>query len=129
MRENPLPLLILFLAIASLPSWATARDTVDVDTVVATAPDLRPAPRRAVARHAYGPRYKNPLAAGRTLTRNREIRQAVTRNHRLRRLPRKRGQEGSSTFTSLRFHRHVTRRRAFGPAYKHRALRRRAGRG
>ena len=129
MRENPLPILAFLLAIATLPTWARASDTIVTDTIVEVERRARSEHRRPSVRADYGPRYKNPLAAGRNLRENRIQRQAIARNHRLRRLPRRRGHEGSSTFTALRYRGKTQRKRAHGPAYKNRKPDRRAGRG
>ena len=128
MRENPLPILVILMAIATLPVWAQTGDTIVLDTIVEVEHRTR-YHRRPSVRADYGPRYKNPLAAGENLRRNRVQRQAIARNQRLRRLPRRRGQEGSSTFTALRYRGKTHRKRVSGPAYKNRRPIPRAGRG
>ena len=64
MRENPLPLLFLFLALAALPSLASAqmeRDLVVESEEALLAIDYE----RISALTEWGPHRKNPLASGR----------------------------------------------------------------
>ena len=64
MRENPLPLLFLFLALATLPSLATAQ--MDRDLVVEPEETLLAIDyERISALTEWGPHRKNPLASGR----------------------------------------------------------------
>ena len=64
MRENPLPLLFLFLALAALPSLATAQ--MDRDLVVEPEETMRAIDyERISALTQWGPHRKNPLASGR----------------------------------------------------------------
>ncbi|NJB84382.1 hypothetical protein GGR26_000127 [Lewinella marina] len=119
MRENPLPLLVLFLAVAALPSLVRAQQS----------PPAEPAPaaveyddydklRRVKARLNHGPHRKNPLAAGRVRVINRTKQEATPAR---RPLPRTRGHRSNSTFTTLRYEGPRTKKKPLtGPRYKNR---------
>ena len=78
MRQNPLPLLFLFLALAALPS--IVRGQMDRDLVVEPKEStLATDYERISTRTARGPHRKNPLASGRN--------RVLYRVHTLRALP------------------------------------------
>ena len=96
MRENPIPLLALFLLVAVLPTLARGQNEPDTPTRTEV---LRAERERIKKLTAHGPHRKNPLAAGRMLVMKADV--TTTR-----RLPRKSIREAErrnrrSTFTSL----------------------------
>lgn len=117
MRENPLPLLVLFLAVAALPSLAQAQLSPLADRVTVVENEDSQPVRRMKARLNHGPHRKNPLAAGRVRIINRLNAEATPRR---RPLPRTRGHRSSSTFTTLHYEKRPAKARATGPRYKNR---------
>ena len=98
MRENPIPLLILFLAIAILPTMVRGQDGREALT---EQQEQRKELVRIKKLTAFGPHRKNPLAAGRLLVLNAD----KARRERLvrRRIPHAERRTTRSTFTSLRY--------------------------
>ncbi|THH35574.1 hypothetical protein [Neolewinella litorea] len=118
MRENPLPLLVLFLAVAALPSLAKAQLSPPAPaTVTEVEYEDYAKLKRVRARLNHGPHRKNPLAAGRLRVINRT--KAATTPAR-RPLPRTRGHRSNSTFTALHYERREAKARTTGPRYKNR---------
>ena len=96
MRENPLPLLALFLLVVVLPTLARGQNETETPTRNEV---LRAERERIKKLTAHGPHRKNPLAAGRMLVLKADITRA-------RPVPRKSIREAErrnrrSTFTSL----------------------------
>lgn len=96
MRENPIPLLALFLLVVVLPTWARGQNEAETPTRTEV---LRAERERIKKLTAHGPHRKNPLAAGRMLVLKADITST-------RQIPRKTIREAErrnrrSTFTSL----------------------------
>ncbi|PPK88106.1 hypothetical protein CLV84_1070 [Neolewinella xylanilytica] len=96
MRENPLPLLLLFVVIGVLPIMVRGQDGGEPPTEA----ELRRSELLRIKKlTARGPHRKNPLAAGRLLVLNAASSQAerILR----RRIPNAERRSRRSTFTSL----------------------------